>query len=179
MNSTRVFLATTLSAFLVVTTFAAAVQAETTVSLSKMHLCCGACVKGVTNAVGTVDGASVKVQQDDSSATITASDDATAQKALDAIAAAGFHGKSDSKELKMKDDSGVKPGKVQRLELVGVHNCCGGCNKAVKAAIASVDGVVADTAKAKSDTVVIEGDFDGKAVVKALLSAGFHVTAKK
>lgn len=56
MNSTRVFLATTLSAFLVVTTFAAAVQAETTVSLSKMHLCCGACVKGVTNAVGTVDG---------------------------------------------------------------------------------------------------------------------------
>lgn len=179
MKSTQIFVAMTLSALLAISTFAANVQAETIVSLSNMHLCCGACVKGVTTAVGTVDGASVKVQQDDNSATITAGDDATAQKALDALAAAGFHGKSDSKELKIKDDSGVKAGKVQRLELVGVHNCCGGCNKAVKAAIASVDGVVADTAKPKSDTVVIEGDFDGQAVVKALLKAGFHVTAKK
>ncbi|MCA9141970.1 MAG: heavy-metal-associated domain-containing protein [Planctomycetaceae bacterium] len=179
MKSTHAFLATTLTVVLAISSLGATAHAETIVNLSNMHLCCGACVKGVTSAIDSVDGASVKVQQDANSATITAGDAATAQKALDALAAAGFHGKSDSKEVKMKDNSGVKAGKVQRLELVGVHNCCGGCNKAVKAAIASVDGVVADTAKAKSDTVVIEGDFDGQAVVKALLKAGFHVTAKK
>ncbi len=167
------------TATLATLTFANATQAETTVKLSKMHLCCGACVKGVTSAMDGVDGATVKVNQGDSAATLSATDDATAKKAIAALAAAGFHARTDSKELKMKDDSGVKPGKTKRLELVGVHNCCGGCNKAIKAAIASVEGVEADTAAPKSGTVVVEGDFDGKAVVRALFKAGFHVTAKK
>ncbi len=156
-----------------------AVQAETTVKLSKMHLCCGACVKGVNTAIDGVEGASVKVEQDKGSAVLTANDDTTAKKALAALASAGFHARTNNKELKMKDNSGVQSGKTKRLELVGVHNCCGGCNKAVKAAIASVEGVEADTAAPKSDTVVVEGDFDGKAVVRALFKAGFHVTAKK
>ena len=67
---------------------------------------------------------------------------------------------------------------TQRLELIGIHNCCGGCNKAIKAAIATVDGVQADTAKPNSKSVVIEGDFDGLAVVTALNKAGFHVRSK-
>jgi copper chaperone CopZ len=78
----------------------------------------------------------------------------------------------------MPDNSGVKKGMIDRLELVGVHNCCGGCNKAIKAAIATVDGVEADTAKAKSKTLVVEGKFDGLAIVAALNKAGFHVRAK-
>ena len=80
--------------------------------------------------------------------------------------------------MKVPDNSGVKEGKVKRLELVGVHNCCGGCNKAIQTALASVEGVAADTAKPKSNTFVVEGDFDGLAVVQALNKAGFHVRAK-
>ena len=116
--------------------------AETKVQVSNIHLCCRACGNAVTAAVEQVDGASVVVDQENGSVTLSAADDATAQKALDAIAAAGFHGKTDHNKLAFKDDSGAKSGKVKRAEFTGVHNCCGGCNRAIKEAIASVDGVV-------------------------------------
>ena len=163
----------------VIATFASqAAHAEVSVKISKMHLCCGACVKGVEGALKKVEGATVKVDQDDSSAVVNAADKKTARKAINAIARAGFHGVTDDEKLKMPENSGVKEGKTKRLELIGVHNCCGGCNKAIKAAIAKVDGVEADTAKAKSKSIVIEGDFEGLAVVKALNDAGFHVRMK-
>ena len=156
-----------------------AVDAAVTVKLSKMHLCCGRCVKGVEGTIGEVDGVTVKVDKDSSSATLTADSDEAAQKGIDALASAGFHGKSDHKKLKPKDDSGVKEGKVTRLELTGVHNCCGSCNRAIKKAIDSVDGVEADTATVNKSSFVVEGNFDGLKLVQALESAGFHVKAKK
>ena len=163
----------------VIATFASqTAHAEVSVKISKMHLCCGACVKGVEGALKKVEGATVKVDQDESSAVVSAADKKTARKAINAIARAGFHGVTDDEKLKMPKNSGVKEGKTKRLELIGVHNCCGGCNKAIKAAIAKVDGVEADTAKAKSKSIVIEGDFEGLAVVKALNDAGFHVRMK-
>lgn len=153
-------------------------QAEVTVTISIMHLCCGACVKGVEGALEKVEGATVAVDKDAGKAVVTAPDAKTARKAIGSIARAGFHGETDHAKLKMPDNSGVKAGKTERLELVGVHNCCGGCNKAIKAAIASVEGVEADTAEAKSKTLVVEGNFDGLAVVSALNKVGFHVRAK-
>ena len=154
------------------------VQAEESVTISKMHLCCGACVKGVEGALKKVEGATVTVDKDAATAVVTAPDRKSTRRALGAIARAGFHGVSDNDKFAMPDNSGVKAGTVKRLELVGIHNCCGGCNKAIKSAIASVDGVEADTAKAKSKTLVVEGEFDGLAVVQALNKAGFHVRAK-
>lgn len=152
--------------------------AEVDVKISKMHLCCGACVKGVQDAVEKVEGAKVEVDRDAASAVVSAADQKTARRAIAAIGRAGFHGETDHKRLKMPANSGVKKGMTERLELVGIHNCCGGCNKAIKAAIATVDGVVADTAKPKKRAIVIEGNFDGLAVVNALNKAGFHVRAK-
>ena len=149
--------------------------AEVSVTISKMHLCCGACVKGVEASIEKVEGATVKVDQDAGSAVVTASDRKMARRALGAIARAGFHGQTDNDKLKMRDNSGVKKGMTQRLELVGIHNCCGGCNKAIKAAIATVEG---DTAKAKRKTLVVEGNFDGLALVAGLNKAGFHVRGK-
>ncbi|MCA9176428.1 MAG: hypothetical protein KDB14_18200 [Planctomycetales bacterium] len=168
-----------LAAIFAVLLMSAAAQAETTVALSEMHLCCGACVRGVENAVKSVTGASVAVDKDAGKATVTAGSDEVAQQALDAIAKAGFHAKSSHDSIRMKDDSGVKAGQVSRLALKGVHNCCGGCNVAVKKALKSVAGVESDTAKAKSDTIVVEGSFDGLAVIKALNAAGFHVVMSK
>ncbi len=156
-----------------------ATHAEVSVTLSKMHLCCGACVKGVEGAIEKIEGATVKVDADGGTTVVTAADAKTARQAIAAIARAGFHGESDHAKLKVPDNSGVKEGKVKRLELVGVHNCCGGCNSAIKEAIATVAGVEKDTAAPKSKTLVVEGDFDGLALVQALNKAGFHVVTKE
>lgn len=159
--------------------FTASARAETKVTLSKMHLCCGGCYEAVSAAVADVEGASVAYDKEAKTATLTAKDDKTAQKALDAIAAAGFHGKSDNEKIAMHKDSGAEKGKVTRLELTGIHNCCGACNRAVVKAIESVDGTAGNTAKAKSRTLVVEGNFDALALISALYDAGFHVKVKK
>lgn len=156
-----------------------AAKDETKVTLKNMHICCGACVNGIKKAVQDINGVSVEVNQKARTTVITAESDELAQKAIDAIADVGYHADSDNRKLAVKDDSGVKEGKVTRLELTGVHNCCGGCNKAVKKAIATVDGVEADTAKSKSKSFVVEGNFDALALVKALNKEGFHVKLKK
>jgi copper chaperone CopZ len=152
--------------------------AETKVEVKKTHICCPQCEK----IVGTVlDKAGVKgaASKADGSIVFAAPDDKTAQKTLDDLAAAGFHGDTGNKDLKIKDDSGIKEGKVTTLTLKGAHNCCGQCTTAIKKALKKVDGVESDDAKAKSDTLTITGNFDAKAVLKELNEAGFHVTLPK
>jgi periplasmic mercuric ion binding protein len=156
-----------------------AVAAETKVELKGTHLCCPQCTRAVDDILKKVEGASGKCDQKNGSVTITAKDDATAQKALDALAAGGFHGTTDSKDLVIKDDSGASKGKVKTLSLEGVHDCCGQCNKAIVAAVGKVDGVTGNTAKAKNDTFDVTGDFDAIELVKALNAAGYHVKVKK
>ncbi|QDU93049.1 cation transporter [Lignipirellula cremea] len=159
--------------------FASFAQAETKVTVSNVHLCCGACVKAVDKAIQGVEGATAVAAQGTHSIAITAESDAAAQNAIDALADAGFHGETDSETIKYKDDTGAEAGLVKRLELTGVHNCCGSCNVAIKKAIGTVDGVEASTAKPKQTSFVVEGNFDGKKLVSALLDAGFHVKVKK
>ena len=156
-----------------------AAAAEVKVELKGTHLCCGQCVKAVGEILKKVDGATGKCDQKAGTVAITAKDDATAQKALDALAAGGFHGTTDSKDLSIKDDSGAEKGKVKTLALEGVHNCCGQCNKAIVTALGKVEGVTGNTAKARSDTFEVTGDFDAAELVKALNAAGYHVKVKK
>jgi mercuric ion binding protein len=111
--------------------------------------------------------------------TMTAKDEAAIQKALDALAAGGFHGTTDNKDLKIKDASGVVKGKVKTLTVEGVHNCCNLCNKTIVAVVGKVGGVTGNTAKAKSDTFDVTGEFEAEELVKALNDAGFHVKVKK
>ena len=80
----------------------AAARAETTVELKGTHLCCGACVKAVNDTLKGVDGVTGKCDAKAKTVTITAKDDATAQKAVDALAAAGFHGTTNSETVKVK-----------------------------------------------------------------------------
>ena len=156
-----------------------AAGADTKVELKGTHLCCGQCVKAVGDILKTVDGVTGACDQKAGTVTLTAKDDAAAQKALDALAAGGFHGTTDSKDLKIKDDSGASKGKVKALTLEGVHNCCGACNKAITAAVGKVAGVTGNTAKAKSDTFEVTGEFDAEELVKALNAAGYHAKVKK
>jgi mercuric ion binding protein len=153
-------------------------RADVTVELKGVHICCGQCVRIAGDTVKGVDGATGKCDQKAKTITITAKDEATAQKAVDALAAAGFHGESGNDKVTVKDDSGAKAGKVKTVTLTGIHNCCGQCTKAIKATVQKVEGVSGDTLKAKGDTFEVNGDFDAQAVVKALNAAGFHVKVK-
>ncbi|MDR3633559.1 MAG: hypothetical protein P4L84_06965 [Isosphaeraceae bacterium] len=156
----------------------AAALAETKVEIKGVHLCCGACVKGVGTALKGIDGIKPACDREKGTVTITATDDATAQKALDALAAAGYHGDTGNKDLAIKAETNVPKGKVQSLSLTNAHNCCQSCCKAIKSSVKKVDGVAGDTAKPKTADFQVTGDFDAAEVVKALNDAGFHVQVK-
>lgn len=169
-----IFLATTfgLSAF-----GGEVVQAEVTAKLTNMHICCGGCTKGILKAVDGMTAVKVMVDQDSEETTITGSDAASVQKAIDAIAAAGYHATVAGQGVSMA--AGTAPdGKVKSLKIANAHNCCGACNVAIRKALQTVPGVAGDTCKSKATEFEVTGEFEAKAVVAALEKAGFHVSVK-
>jgi copper chaperone CopZ len=158
---------------------AGAARAEEKVEIKNVHLCCGNCVKTVGGILEKIDGVKGECDRGKKTVTLTAPDAKTAQKAVDALAAAGFHGDTGSKTVAFKADSGVKKGKVKELTLEGGHNCCGMCCEAIKAVVKKVDGVKEDDAMPKGKSFTVKGDFDAAALVEALNKAGFHVKVKK
>ena len=60
---------------------------------------------------------------------IEAADVATANKAVQAVAAAGYYGKSDNPKAAIA--AGVEDVKVTSANVSGVHLCCGKCVRAV------------------------------------------------
>ncbi len=153
---------------------ASTAMADVTVKLSDVHLCCGACVRGIENAVKDLKS-TVSIDKDLGTVTVKAADAAAAQQAVDAIAAAGYHGESDNATTKMKSDSGAPSGNVKRVSVSGVHNCCGGCAKAIVEAVKSVKGAAVGPLAGRATTFVVEGDFSAADLVKSLNGAGFHV----
>ena len=148
-------------------------RAETTVTLSEVHLCCGKCVKGVESAVAPVTGAKTAIDKDAKTVAITAPDAATAQKAVDAIVAAGYYGKSSDAAIKVTSDSGAKDAKVASVTVKGTHLCCDKCVKGVTAALSDVKGVTCNTAVKGADSFEIKGDFNAKEAFTALEKAGY------
>jgi periplasmic mercuric ion binding protein len=155
------------------------------VEVKGMHLCCGGCEGG---AKGAVEGGGAKeATTDKASGTLTFSvaNDAAAAKALEKLAAAGFWGTIDSKTIALKDDSGTvlppkgKPVHLSSGTFKGAHNCCDGCNKALKEAIKGVEGVESEDAKAKEASFTVKGNFDPAAVIKAIHAAGYHAKLDK
>jgi periplasmic mercuric ion binding protein len=157
----------------------AAALAETKVEVTDVHLCCPGCVKAVGSALKGVEGVTGVCNQKAKTVTITAADDATAQKGIEALAAAGYHGRLETKAVHFPRDSGATKGKVSSLTLTGIHNCCGACCKAIKTAVKKVPGVTGDTAKPKGDTFEVTGDYEATELIRALHTAGFHVKVKK
>ena len=152
--------------------------AETKVTISDTHLCCGQCLRAVDTTLKDMAGVKFKSDQATKTIEITADNDDAAQKAIDALAGAGFYGKLNNDKIKYKpvatDDAAV-----QKLQVAGVHNCCGQCTTSIKKAVTSVSGVTGTDVKAKETSFAIEGNFKPGDVVKALLDAGFYVQVKK
>jgi copper chaperone CopZ len=157
-------------------------EAKVKVTVSEMHACCGACVKAIDKAATGVEGVEAKAQQEEGEegegmVEITAANYETIQKAIDAIAKAGFSGDLDSDKVKFPATKSPE-GKVQKLEIAHIHNCCPGCAKYIKETVHSVDGVKSDTVEAKKASFTVEGEFEAKKVVEALLKAGFYPEVK-
>ena len=156
------------------------VRAEEKVAMKGVHMCCPGCAAAIEEAVAkAVEDeknpveVAAEIDQENGTVALIGSDLAAVQAAVDQIAAAGFHGKLDNKEVKWPKAKLPKE-KVTSLEVTGVHNCCGACVKAIKGALAEVEGVTGDSLKPKETSFVIEGDFEPKAAFKALHKAGFH-----
>jgi catalase len=152
---------------------------EIRVEVTGVHLCCQGCVDAVDAAVRNVAGVTTRCDIEKKTVTLTASDGAAAQEALEAIAAAGFHGSTDNAHLAMKAVSSIPRGRVKSLEVSAIHNCCGLCCKAIKEAIATVDGVTGDTATPGTTTFQVTGAFHAAALVKALNAAGFSAQVRQ
>jgi periplasmic mercuric ion binding protein len=146
------------------------------VTVTEMHICCGACKKAIEKA-GKIDGVQVEVNQDEGLAVLTASTYRDVQKALDEIAKAGFSGKieDDTQAGKVAFPEIKTPdGNVRKLAVRHIHNCCRGCSEAISEAVESVDGVKEHNINPKKESFVVEGNFDAGEVVAALLDAGFY-----
>ena len=161
-----------LSAIIIAAALATVVRAETNVKISGVHLCCKSCVTGVEKTVGTVSGVTAACDKDGGTVTITAADKAGAQKAVDALNAAGYFGQSTDAEVSFKDLSGATDAKVSSLKVDGVHLCCDKCVKAVNAALGKVKGVTGNTAEKKATSFEVKGDFSPKELFAALQAAG-------
>jgi copper chaperone CopZ len=152
-------------------------EAPVKVTIADMHICCSGCVKAIEKAATKVKDVTVAVDEDEATTTLTAPSYAVMQKAIDGIAKAGFYGKLKDKQVHFPPIK-TADGKVQRLEITHVHNCCRGCAEALQEAVEGVDGVASNTIKSKQVSFVVDGDFVAKDVVQSLLDAGFYVTVK-
>jgi len=154
-----------------------------TVEVKDMHLCCGGCNGAATGAVNGGGGKDAAASGKE--VKFTAANDVAAQKALDKLTAAGFWGTIDSKTLKLNDDSGTvlapkaKPIHVSSAVWKGAHNCCDGCNKALKEAIKGVEGVESEDCAAKSDKFTVKGNYNPADLIKAIHAAGYHAKMDK
>jgi mercuric ion binding protein len=163
-----------IASLLLVLAWGSVARAESKLDVRNVHLCCFACVNSVNSIIKKVEGVKVECDQKGRKLSLTAPDKATLQKALDALAAGGFHGETDDKDLVMKQDSGATAGKVQSLKLVGVHNCCATCTRDIKSVLKKVEGVTEDTVTNRKSSFEVKGNFDAAQLIKALNDAGYH-----
>src|SRR6476646_2059721 len=81
--------------------------ADVSVKLSDVHLCCQGCVKGVRAAVGTVQGVTVEADKDEGTVSLSGPDQATVQKAAEALVAGGYFGRSSDASIQLKANAGA------------------------------------------------------------------------
>ncbi|MGZ8939308.1 MAG: heavy-metal-associated domain-containing protein [Limisphaerales bacterium] len=153
--------------------------ADSTITLKNVHLCCGACVKGVERSVKDIEGVTVKADEDSGMVKLTSSDKAKLQKAADAMAEGGYFGVSDKSDFKPVAKTGAKGEKVQSLTVAGAHLCCPGCVKAVDRAVKNTPGATGHTATKNAETFVVKGEFNDQQFFEALQKEGLSAKIVK
>ncbi len=143
--------------------------AETTVTLKNLHNCCGSCEKGITKAITSVKDTTVVV--DETTATITAKDQASADKAVAALLDAGYYGEG-------APTQSIADKKVTSATVSNTHLCCGKCVKGIDAAVKNTPGATGHTATKGAKEFTVTGDFNLKDLLAALNKEGYNGTIK-
>lgn len=143
----------------------AAHAADTTITLTGLHNCCGACEKGITKAITSVKDVTVEVS--DTTATITAKKKGDADKAVAALLAAGYYGEGAPVQT-------VPDKKVTSATVTDTHLCCGKCVKGIDEAVKNVKGATRHTATKNAKSFTVSGDFNLKDLMAALNKAGYN-----
>ena len=146
--------------------------ADTTVTLSDVHICCGGCVKTIDKTVATIPGLTDKADQDGGTIALTGPDTATLQKGVDALVADGFYGKSSDAGITVTSDTGAKNEKMTSMTIEHLHLCCGHCVKSVNEILSGVPGVTGNTAAKGAKSFDVTGNFNDKDVFDALQKGG-------
>jgi copper chaperone CopZ len=152
------------------------------VTVKKAHVCCGACVTAVKKTLGDLEGiTNGTASQKDKTITFDAADDAAAQRGIEALAKAGFHGTAThgDKALAYPKTKAKEGDVADSLTFTGVHLCCKQCEVGAKAALVNVKNVKAITVDTKTKTVTITGEkVDVLEAIAAFNDGGFHGNLK-
>lgn len=155
----------------------ASVHAETTLTMTGVHNCCGSCAKGITKAGSIGEGVTIDVPDKSTTVTITSKKKGDAMKAAEAIIAAGYYGKIEGGEpskTASKPAAAAKPeAKMTKATVSGVHLCCKKCEVAAANAVKTVPGITKSDIVAKATSFTVEGEFTKSELASALNAAGF------
>lgn len=154
----------------------ASLRAETTITMTGLHNCCGSCAKGITKAGTSVgEGVTLDVPEKSGTITITSKKKGDAMKAAEAIIAAGYFGKVEGAESASKPaTAAAKPeAKMTKATVSGVHLCCKKCEVAAADAVKTVAGITKSDIVAKATSFTVEGEFTKSELTAALNAAGF------
>lgn len=155
----------------------ASLRAETTLTMTGVHNCCGSCAKGITKAGSIGEGVTIDVPDKSTTVTITSKKKGDAMKAAEAIIAAGYFGKIEGGEpskTASKSTASTKPeAKMTKATVSGVHLCCKKCETAAANAVKTVPGITKSDIVAKATSFTVEGEFTKSELAAALNDAGF------
>lgn len=147
-------------------------RADYQVTLSNVHMCCKGCIRDAKETGDSIPGATINPSKDDRTIKIAANSQATAQKTVDALVAAGFYGVSSDPAIHVATVIGEDKN-VTDLKVGGVHLCCKHCVSDLNKAVGKVKGVTGTTAEKDADSFQISGTFNEREVLDALHAAGF------
>lgn len=151
-------------------------HAETTVTLEGVHNCCKSCTNGIVKAAA--DLKDVTVTAEGETVTIVSKSKTNAKKAVEAILAAGYYGKS-SEESASAGSTPKTEKKLTSATVTGAHLCCQKCVNAMTEAVKSVPGVTEYNIVNKEKTFTVKGEFTESALLASMNKAGFHGTVGK
>ena len=153
------------------------------VSVSGLHICCGACVKSLDEALSAVDDVrDISVDRETKKVSFQVSNDETGRAGLKAIVKAGYFGKAkyEDRDIEMPQKGVKKGAKADRVVFENLHICCKGCAKSITESVKDEKNVVAVDCDTKKGTVAFSGtEMELSKLLDALHKAGFHGTVKQ
>lgn len=145
------------------------------------HICCSTAEEEFTKAVGSA-GSVAKINKRLSQATLTASSSAAAQKAIDTLVKAGFHGdlsaRQGSTDVKFYTAM-VRPSIIKKASFaLPKQVCCERAASTLNSAILDTSGVKDGKVSVGSYDFTATGEFDPDEIITLIRAFGYSVTRK-